>query len=118
MGAFHHNHGDNIRLREDRTVALRVSGYHMGVVFTELAIPLGGTFQVKLLDKGGGCGWASIVSQRRGRGRDYDEGRYYVYYRKPGISNWGEFQTLGLQSQFKQTKNHAQTVLVSEVTWR
>ena len=67
-GAFHRKHGVNIRLLEDETIAHRVDSYNKAVVFTAQAIPLGGTFQVKLLDKGGG--WAgSIVSQREGDGR-------------------------------------------------
>lgn len=60
-GAFHRKHGQNIRLLEDETVAHRVDSYNKAVVFTEQPIPIGGVFQVKLLDKGGG--WAgSIVS--------------------------------------------------------
>ena len=46
---------------EDETVAHRVDSYNKAVVFSEQPVPLGGTFQVKLLDKGGG--WAgSLVS--------------------------------------------------------
>ena len=60
-GAFHSKHGRNIRLTEDDSVAHRVDSYNKAVVFSEQPIPLGGTFQVKLLDKGGG--WAgSLVS--------------------------------------------------------
>lgn len=60
-GAFHRNHGQNIRLMEGGTEAHRVDSYNKAVVFTEQPIPAGAMFQVKLLDKGGG--WAgSIVS--------------------------------------------------------
>lgn len=60
-GAFHRKHGQNIRLYEEETVAHRVDSYNKAVVFSEQPIPTGSTFQVKLLDKGGG--WAgSIVS--------------------------------------------------------
>jgi len=60
-GAFHKNHGQNVKLLEDDTVAHRVDSYNKAVVFTEQPIVQGSMFQVKLLDKGGG--WAgSIVS--------------------------------------------------------
>ena len=60
-GAFHKKHGTNIRLYEDGTVAHRVDSYNKAVVFTEQPIPIGASFQVKMMDKGGG--WAgSIVS--------------------------------------------------------
>lgn len=60
-GAFHKKHGTNIRLYEEGTVAHRVDSYNKAVVFTEQPIPIGASFQVKMLDKGGG--WAgSIVS--------------------------------------------------------
>ena len=63
-GAFHKKHGTNIRLYEDGTVAHRVDSYNKAVVFTEQPIPIGASFQVKMLDKGGG--WAgSIVSSVR-----------------------------------------------------
>lgn len=44
---------------EDDSVAHRVDSYNKAVVFSEQPIPLGGTFQVKLLDKGGG--WAGSL---------------------------------------------------------
>ena len=60
-GAFHQRHGVNIKLLESNSVAHRVESYNKAVVYTELPIPSGGVFQVRLLDKGGG--WAgSIVS--------------------------------------------------------
>ena len=60
-GAFHKKHGTNIRLYEEGIVAHRVDSYNKAVVFTEQPIPIGASFQVKMLDKGGG--WAgSIVS--------------------------------------------------------
>ncbi len=59
--AFHRKHGQNIRLLEDATVAHRVDGYNEAMVFTERPVPIGGMFQVKLLDTGGD--WTgSIVS--------------------------------------------------------
>lgn len=48
---FHHNHGLNIRLLEDKTVAQRVDSYDNGVVFTEQPIPSGYIFQVEVIKK-------------------------------------------------------------------
>ena len=48
---FHHNHGLNIHLLEDRTVANRVDSCNNGVVFTEQPIPSGCVFQVEVLKK-------------------------------------------------------------------
>lgn len=62
LGGFHKNHGGNIRLSEENTVAHRVDSYNKAVVFTEHPISVGNMFQVKLLAKGGG--WAgSLVSR-------------------------------------------------------
>lgn len=70
-GAFHKKHGTNIRLYEDGTVAHRVDSYNKAVVFTEQPIPIGTTFQVKMMDKGGG--WAgSIVSFIPRKAEKYD----------------------------------------------
>ena len=58
-GAFHKNHGKDVQLLEEDTVAHRVGrGYMEGVVFTSQPIPM---FQVKLLEKGSIFG-APIVS--------------------------------------------------------
>ena len=48
---FHHKHGLNIRLLEDKTVANRVDSYNNGVVFTEQPIPSGCIFQVEVIKK-------------------------------------------------------------------
>ena len=50
-GAFHKNHGKNVRLDEEDTVAHKFGGYRESVVFTSQPIPQGSMFQVKLLDK-------------------------------------------------------------------
>ena len=48
---FHHNHGFNIRLLDNRTVANRVDSYNNGVVFTEQPIPYEWMFQVEVIKK-------------------------------------------------------------------
>ena len=48
---FHHNHGLNIRLLENKTVAHRVDSYNNGVVFTEQPIPNGYMFQIEVINK-------------------------------------------------------------------
>ena len=48
---FHHNHGLNIRLLDNRTVANRVDSYNNGVVFTEQPIPFEWMFQVEVIKK-------------------------------------------------------------------
>ena len=61
VGAFHKNHGANIHLLEEGTVAHRKDSYNKAVVFTEYPINIGGLFEVKIEDIGGG--WAgSLVS--------------------------------------------------------
>ena len=58
---FHQNHGSNIRLLEEGTVAHRVKSYDNGIVFSEQPIVIGDLFQVKQIEKGGR--WAgSLVS--------------------------------------------------------
>ena len=47
-GKFHHICGKNIQFSEERTVAERVKSYY-GIVYTEQPIPVGTTFQIKLL---------------------------------------------------------------------
>ena len=62
VGAFHKNHGANIHLLEEGTVAHRKDSYNKAVVFTEYPINIGGLFEVKIEDIGGG--WAgSLVSK-------------------------------------------------------
>ena len=46
---FHHNHGNNIRLSENNTVAERAASY-CGVVMTAEPIPIGKMFQVTVLE--------------------------------------------------------------------
>ena len=45
---FHKNHGANIVLLEEGTVAYRHIGYGDGVVFTKYPISIGGLFEVKI----------------------------------------------------------------------
>ena len=47
---FHHNHGNNIRLSENNTVAERAASYS-GVVMTAEPVPIGKMFQVTVLEK-------------------------------------------------------------------
>ena len=47
---FHHNHGNNIRLSENNTVAERAASY-CGVVMTAEPVPIGRMFQVAVLEK-------------------------------------------------------------------
>ena len=47
IGQFHKNHGANIVLLEEGTVAYRKKGYY-GVVFTKYPISIGGLFEVKI----------------------------------------------------------------------
>jgi len=61
VGAFHKNHGTNIHLLDEGRVAHRKDSYNKAVVFTEYPINIGGLFEVKIEDIGGG--WAgSLVS--------------------------------------------------------
>ena len=48
-GKFHRNCGKNIRFSEEHTVAERVHGWDNGIVYTEQPLPVGTTFQIKLL---------------------------------------------------------------------
>ena len=59
VGAFHKNHGANIQLLEEGTVAHRKDSYNKAVVFTEYPINIGGLFEVKIEDIGGG--WAGSL---------------------------------------------------------
>ena len=69
-GTFNRNHGANVVLLEDDTVAHRVRNLQAdAIVFSAQAVPLGGTFQVKLLDVDRRwSGPFGIVSQREARG--------------------------------------------------
>ena len=48
IGEFHKNHGANIVLLEEGTVAYREKGFDHGVVFTKYPISIGGLFEVKI----------------------------------------------------------------------
>jgi len=48
---FHHNHGNNIRLSENNTVAERTAPFFGGVVMTAEPVPIGKMFQVTVLEK-------------------------------------------------------------------
>ena len=48
IGEFHKNHGANIVLLEEGTVAYRKEFYYGGVVFTKYPISIGWLFEVKL----------------------------------------------------------------------
>ena len=61
VGSFHRNHGSNVCLLEEGTVAHRVKGFNNGIVFSEQPIVIGDFFQVKLIEKE--SGWSgSLVS--------------------------------------------------------
>ena len=51
MAVFHSNHGVNIRLEDNGTVAHRVKDDNEGVVFTKQAIPVGTMFEVKIIEE-------------------------------------------------------------------
>ena len=51
VGSFHQNHGSNIRLLEEGTVAHRVKSFNNGIVFSEQPIVIGDLFQVKQIEK-------------------------------------------------------------------
>ena len=58
---FHEKCGENVFLSDKKLIVTRGSGYLDGMVFSAKPIPLGGMFQVKLLEKG--SGWpGSLVS--------------------------------------------------------
>ena len=48
VGAFHNNHGKNIVLLEEGTVAYRKYGVFEGIVFTKYPINIGELFEVKI----------------------------------------------------------------------
>ena len=48
LGEFHKNHGANIVLLDEGTVAYRKEGISDGVVFTKYPISIGGLFEVKV----------------------------------------------------------------------
>ena len=48
IGEFHKNHGANIILMEQGTVAYRKGDDGYGVVFTKYPISIGGLFEVKI----------------------------------------------------------------------
>ena len=58
-GTFHKNHGVNIHLLEEGTVAHRKDGFNKAVVFTEYPIKIGELFEVKIEDIVGG--WAGFL---------------------------------------------------------
>ena len=47
--ALHHNHGSNIKLSDNDSVAERVRSYDYGIVFTAEPVPLNCAFQVTVL---------------------------------------------------------------------
>ena len=56
---FHVKCGRDVFLSDKKLIAIRTSGYSFGVVFSAKPIPLGGTFHIKLLEKGVELsGWA------------------------------------------------------------
>ena len=62
---LHRRHGKNIRLSENDTVAERVRSYRYAVVMTAEPVPVGGVFQVTVLeevDEWAG-GLVSVVNQ-------------------------------------------------------
>ena len=60
-GPFHEKCGWNVFFSDKKLIATRKTGWSDGMLFSAKPIPLGGMFQVKLLEKGGD--WAgSLVS--------------------------------------------------------
>ena len=62
---LHRRHGKNIRLSENNTVAERERSFRDGVVMTAEPVPVGGMFQVTVLEEGEGPhgGLVSVVNQ-------------------------------------------------------
>ena len=50
LGTFHRNHGRNVCLLEEGTVAHRTKSHNNGTVFSEQPIAIGDLFQVKLTE--------------------------------------------------------------------
>ena len=53
---FHNNHGKNIELSQNNTVATRVRDYNHGIVCTSEPVSIGQMFKVTVLEKE--CQWA------------------------------------------------------------
>ena len=63
--AFHKNHGANIQLSEEGTVAHRENSFNNAVVFTEYPIRIGELFEVKIEDIVLDVGWAGFLVSTR-----------------------------------------------------
>ena len=62
---FHKKCGWNVFFSDKKLIATRMSDWSDGIVFSAEPIPLGGMFQVKLLEEGGDIDWAgSLVSEQ------------------------------------------------------
>ena len=62
VGAFHNNHGKNIVLLEEGTIAYRKAGLFYGIVFTKYAINTGELFEVMIEEMDGWPG-TTLVSK-------------------------------------------------------
>ena len=60
--ALHHNHGRNIKLSDNDSVAERVRSFANGIVFTAEPVPLNCAFQVTVLREAEEDWFASFVS--------------------------------------------------------
>ena len=61
---FHSNHGTNIRLLENGTIAQRVEGDDNSMVFTKQPIPVGTMFELTILDENKSFSIGGIVSRQ------------------------------------------------------
>ena len=58
---FHEKYSKDVLFSDEKLIATEISGWSEGMVFSAKPIPLGGMFQIKLLEKG--SDWAgSLVS--------------------------------------------------------
>ena len=61
VGAFHNNHGENIVLLEEGTVAYRKDDLGNGIVFTKYPINTGELFEVKIEEMDANLLWAGTL---------------------------------------------------------
>ena len=60
--SFHSNHGKNIHLLEDGTIAHRIEGTNNGMVFTKQPIPVGTMLESTILEENKSIVPGGIVS--------------------------------------------------------
>ena len=73
VGAFHNNHGKNIVLLEEGTVAYRKAGLWNGIVFTKYPINTGELFEVMIEEMDIGWAGTTLVSSKNLESVLYDQ---------------------------------------------